>query len=297
VRAVVCLASILLASCSTLLGIQDPTPRDGGIDDDAGDGGVDPDSLMFSLGDFAVAQGQTVRLHVVASYPEGTQDVTATATYTSDNQMVATFGGPGLVNSGTQAGTATITARVGSASASLMVTVTAATCHPVINELLTAGATAADEWVEIYNPCTNAVDVADWTLVYRAATTIGATDDMLLFTFAGQLASGAIRLLAGSGYAGADDGTWPGGVGLIGGVQGAVGLRAGPKDTGMLVDAIAYGGAAVSSGHPFIENNPTPAMTSNRSASRLPFDGKDSNDGAGDFTIIMTPTPRALNVP
>jgi hypothetical protein len=298
VRAVICLAPFLLAGCSQLLGIQDPSPRDGGLGDDADivDGGPDPDSLAFRFGDFEVAQGQTVRVHVTATYPGGdTQDVTATATYNTDNAMVASFAGPGLVTTGTRAGTATITASLGSASTSLKVTVTGAACHPVINELQTAGATPQDEWVEVYNPCTSAIDVANWTLVYRADDTVGSMDDTLLFTFAGQLAPGAIRLLAGVGYTGTSDGQWQGVNGQIGGVEGAVGLRSGPRDTGTLVDAIAYG--SVSPGHPFTESNPLPAMTSRRSASRLPFDGKDSNDGAADFTIVMMPTPRALNVP
>jgi hypothetical protein len=301
VRVVICLAPFLLAGCSQLLGIQDPSPRDGGLGNDADivDGGPDPDSLAFRFGDFEVAQGQTVRVHVTATYPGGdTQDVTATATYNTDNAMVASFAGPGLVTSGTRAGTATITASLGSASTSLKVTVTAVACHPVINELQTAGASAADEWVEIYNPCTNAIDVTGWSLVYRGPSTVGTDDDTLLFTFAGPLAPGGIRLLAGAGYPepNPNDGEWPNPTGEIGASSGAVGLRSGPRDSvGTLVDAIAYGG--VDAAHPFKEGNAIPAMTSRRSASRLPFDGKDNNNGATDFMIVMTPTPRALNVP
>lgn len=278
-----------------LLGIENP--RAGG-DAGTGDADIRAERLTFSLGDFKLAQGQTVRLHVLAAFADGSmQDVTPTATYSSDNAAAVTFGGPGLVNGGTQPGTATITARLGSAiPATLTATVTAATCHPVINELLVEGLTStADEWVEIFNPCTNAIDVKDWTLVYRAATNVSTVDDTLLFTFAGPLASGEIRLLAGEGYSGPNDGTWAGTSGQIGGTRGAVGLRSGDKDAGALVDAIAYG--AVTSGHPFIETAAIPAMVNGRSASRLPFDGKDDNDGAVDFKIVMTPTPRALNVP
>lgn len=295
-RAVICLAPVLLAGCSTLLGIQDPSPGDAGPDADV-DGGTGLDRLTFRFGDFEVAQGQVVRLHVTATYADGgMEDVTATAAYTTDNMMVATLPAPGLLHSGTQAGTAAITARLGSASATFTVTVTAATCHPVINELQAAGASAADEWVEIYNPCISAINVAGWTLVYRGPSTIGTTDDTLLFAFTGQLAPGGIRLLAGSGYPDPNDGEWPNPTGEIGGINGAVGLRSGPKDSiDTLVDAIAYG--SVSSTHPFKETNPAPAMMSRRSASRLPFDGKDNNDGAADFLIVMTPTPGALNAP
>jgi hypothetical protein len=71
--------------------------------------------------------------------------------------------------------------------------------------------------------------------------------------------------------------------------------------TSPLVDAVAYG--TVLAGHPFIETNPTPPMAHGRSASRLPFDGKDDGDathdgdGAADFMILQTPTPRAPNAP
>jgi len=50
-------------------------------------------------------------------------------------------------------------------------------------------------------------------------------------------------------------------------------------------------------GHPFVETNPTGTMANGRSASRLPFDGNDTNDGAADVMVITTQTPRALNAP
>jgi hypothetical protein len=299
VRVVVCLAPFLLAGCSQLLGIQDPSPRDGGPGDDADvlDGGPDPERLAFSFGDFEVARGQTVRLHVTATYPDGgMQDVTGTATYTTDNVMVATFAGPGLLASGNQAGTAMITVSVASASASLMVTVTAAACHPVINELLTEGLTsAADEWVEVLNPCTTAIDVDGWTLNYRGAGTVTGPDSTFMIALTGQMASGELRLFAGNAYMGTNEGKWTAPTGIMGQSSGAVGLRAGPMTTGTLIDSVAYG--SVTDGHPFRETSATPTMMNGRSASRLPFDGKDNNNNNNDFTIVMVPTPRALNVP
>lgn len=302
-RVVVCLATIslagllvsLLAGCSVLLGIENPRAGDAGTGDD---GDIGADHLTFSLGDFQVAQGQTVRLHVLATFADASvQDVTPSATYTSDNPAAATFGGPGLVNSGAQPGTATITARLGSATpATVKVTVTTAPCHPVINEL-TVGRMSlpADEWVEIYNPCTNAIDVTNWTLVYRGPNVTTGDDSRLMVTLIGSMASGAIRLYAGNEYAGMSDGIWPDPTGIIGQTDGAVGLRRGPMNTGPLADSIAYG--AVLLNHPFTENNPAPEIVNGRNASRLPFDGKDDNDGAADFVILTMPTPRALNVP
>jgi hypothetical protein len=284
-----------LAGCSALLGIQNPSAGDAGTGSDADDAGS-PDRLGFSLGNLTIAQGQVVRFHVGATYADGgLQDVTATATYTSDNPSVATFGAPGQLNAGTQAGTATITASLGTAMpATIRVTVTAATCHPVINELLVeSNASTAEEWVELLNPCATPIDVTTWTLVYRGAGTVTGPDSSLLITLTGQMASGAIRLYAGPAYMGMNDGRWPNGA--LGGTDGAVGLRSGPRDSGPIVDAVAYGD--VMSGHPFIETSPGPAMVNGRSAARLPFDGKDDNNTAVDFFIVMMPTPRAPNVP
>jgi hypothetical protein len=280
---------VLFAGCSSLLGIENPRASDDG-------GPRTPDHLAFSLTDFKLAQLQTVRLHVQAVFADGAmEDATATATYSSDDPAIATIGGPGLVN-GSQAGTTTITARLGSATpATVNATVTTTRCHPVINELATGSATSpADEYVEVYNGCTVTNDVDTWTLVYRSATATTA-DSTGMVTLAGQMAPGEIRLFAGVGFRGVNDGVWPGATGILQQNNGAVGLRAGPVDVGTLVDSIAYG--AVTVGHPFIETNPTAAMVNGRSASRLPFDGNDNGDGAADFMLVPTQTPRALNAP
>ncbi len=274
-----------------LLGIEDPSA------------GKPTDHLVFSSADFKISQLQTVRLHVQHVHLDGTtEDVTADATYTSDDDMIAAIAGPGVINSGSQAGTATITASLGTAMpAAVKATVTANSCHPVINEIVTGGASGAmsagaDEWVEVYNPCTNAVDVTNWTLVYRAAGTIsGMQDNNLMMTLTGQMAPGEIRLYAGASYTGANDGMWPGTNGIMQQMAGAVALRDGPKDMGALVDSLAYG--MVADLNPFIETKSTMMMSNGLSASRLPFDGNDTNDNVTDFVIISTPTPRALNVP
>jgi hypothetical protein len=299
VRPAVLLA--LLGGCSSLLGIETPQPRDDG-GTDADDAAVDApddtapaqDRLEFSVASLRLARTQIARLRVQFIHLDGaTEDVTATASYSSDQTAIATAD-QGRILAG-QAGAAVITASQGNAApARLTVTVAPEQCHPVINELQTAGGAGPnDEWVEIYNPCSDAIDVAGWTLDYRAATTTGATDDVLMVTLAGQLEPGDIRLFAGPAFAGNRDGGWT--TGVLGGTNGAVGLRAGAISSGTLVDAIAYGNALA--GHPFIEGNPAPAMMSGRSGARLPFDGKDDGDGAADISIVTTPTPRALNAP
>jgi hypothetical protein len=296
VRSVAILAAVLLASCSSLLGIQDPSPAgDGGIGSDGGDGGTPTlDHLAFNVGDVRLALGQRARLHVQAVFSNSTtQDATTTAMYTTENAGVVTVSAGVLTAQAP--GSATVTARMGSARpATVAVMVTGAVCHPVINEVLAEGGSPADEWVEIYNPCVSPIPVGNWTLVYRGANVTGATDSTLLVTLAGEMASGEVRLYANAPYPGAD-GTWTGVNGQIGGTSGALGLRDGPKDTGTLIDAIAYG--MVTAGHPFIETRAAPAMVNGHSAARLPFDGKDDDDGAADFAIVAAPTPRALNAP
>ncbi|HSK00398.1 MAG TPA: Ig-like domain-containing protein [Kofleriaceae bacterium] len=257
-----------------------------------------PDHLVFGIGDFQLAQLQRARLHVLKVLDGGAmQDETANATYHTDNPAVAAATAPGQIDGGSQAGTATISVCLGGArEGTVKVTVAAKQCRPVINELKTgSSSSAADEWVEILNPCTAAVDVTGWTLVYRGATVVGGTDSTLMATLDGQLAPGEIRLYAGVGFAGTSDGTWQGATGLMGQNNGAVALRMGPKDMGPIADAVAYG--AVTGGHPFIEGAALPALANDLAAQRQPFDGRDDDNGATDFMQVQPGSPRAPNAP
>jgi hypothetical protein len=300
VRAVLALTMVPLLGCSTLLGIEEPTGIDGG-----GMDGIDApggEHLLFNVPDFQLAQLQSARVHVVLVHTDTSMvDVTQTATYKSDNEPLVAIGGPGVIKSiDTQSGSATITASLdGAASATVKVSVKTTLCHPVINELQTAGASSADEWVEIYNPCTMPVPVDGWTLDYRAASNAGATDGMLLVTLTGTIAAGDFRLYAGAGYVGppSPDDSWGGGSGgALALASGAVGLRGGPISMPPLVDSVGYG-TTVASLNPFLESTAAPTMSAGVSASRAPFDGKDDDDGKNDFKVTPTPTPRALNEP
>ncbi|HEU4729617.1 MAG TPA: lamin tail domain-containing protein [Kofleriaceae bacterium] len=295
------LASLMapLLGCSSLLGIENPSAgdhRDGGVD--APDAPAS-DHLVFSTGDFQLAQQQSVRVHVVFVHANGTmEDVTQTATYSSDNEAVVAIGGPGIINSvNAQSGTATITATLGNAlPASVKATVKTTLCHPVINEFATATSASADEeWIEVYNPCTDPIDVAGWTLNYRGANTTGPTDSNGIVTLTGQMAPGEIRLFGSMKYLGPKDGSWPSANGILGGTSGAIGLRSGATGSGTIVDSVGYG--TVAAGNPFLEGTAAPAMSANVSASRSPFDGKDDDSGMLDFQITTAPTPRAPNAP
>jgi hypothetical protein len=178
----------------------------------------------------------------------------------------------------------------------------------VINEFATGTAiNPDDEFVEIYNPCTTTIDVSTWTLNYRAKDAVATLpDNHLLIALGGQMTPGELRVYGGSGYTGAHLDMWPAGFGMAQ-KDGAIGLRAGPSDTGgsdtgALVDAVAYGAAMP--GNPFTESKAMAAMANGMSGSRLPFDGKDDDltgaadgDNAADFAVVPTQTPGALNTP
>ncbi len=303
----------VLAGCSPLLGIEDPKPAgDAGTPDSPVDGApidgalIDApagDFLQISLGDFKLAKQQVVRFRVQRMLAGGGMaDVTDDASYSADSSAVA-LGAKGTV-SGVETGNATITVTLaGAASATVRATVSTFTCHPVINEFTTGTALGGgdDELIEIYNPCANAITVTDWTLNYRSANAIGATDTHLLVTLDGQLLPGALRVYGGSAYTGQAVARWMTGNGMQQN-NGAIGLRSGPVDTGPIVDAVGYG--TVTPGNPFLETKAMAGMANGMSASRLPYDGKDDDatdavdgDNSIDFRVVATPTPGALNAP
>ena len=316
-RATVCLCSIVLVGCSQLLGIEDPAARIGdagsgvdapvdvaidgaGIDGSGIDGPAVGGTLVFSIASVNVAKHQGVRLHVLNMHDGTMEDVTTSATLASGDIAIATVS-PGQVD-GVFQGSTTVTASLrGATPATLNVVVKEIECHPVINEFATAGATAADEWVEVFNPCTTTIDVDGWTLNYRAATAgDGTNDSNPMATLVGAMTPFQLRLYVGLGYTGTDtpDGNWNGAVtGIMKEETGAIGLRAGATNTGPIVDAVAYGDIKDTL-YPFLEGSHAPTMTAGISASRLPFDGKDDDDGGADFKVSATArTPHTLNVP
>jgi len=308
VRAAACLTLVIAGGCSPLLGIQDPSSRGdaGGSDTgiDGSDGGHIDGRLELSLGDVKLARDQIVNLHVRLIHSDNTsEDVTDRARLDSSNTASVTAGSGHI--DGLAPGTATVTATLGDATvATLKATVTAFTCHPVINEFATGSAArgADDEFVEIYNPCAHMVTVEGWTLDYRGPNAgIGALDAHQMITLTGMMMPGDLRLYAGSAYQGTSVAQWASGAGL-GQNDGAVGLRSGVADLGPIVDSVAYG--TVVADNPFLEGNAAAQVANGKSAARLPFDGRDDDataardgDNALDFTVVTTPTPNKRNAP
>lgn len=242
-------------------------------------------------GAIKLMQNQKAQLHANLVYSDGTIVDATGGTWTSTTSAATVSAG--LVTAGGAGGTGMLTISSGGFNASTPLTVTGVVCHVVINELVTAGSSSSDEWAELYNPCTGSFDLTGWTLDYRAASNATGPDNLMLATLSGTIAPGEFRLYAGAGFVGGvtPDATWGGGAsGELQANNGAVGLRSGPKDTGPIVDALAYG--AVMTGSPFIEATPATMLTTAVSLKRL-FDGDDTNDNAADFAISTTPTPRA----
>jgi hypothetical protein len=158
-----------------------------------------------------------------------------------------------------------------------------------INEFSTGVEGAlTDEFVEIANAGSSAVDLSGYKLVYRSAA---GTSDVSLATLPDgtTLAPGAFMLFGGSGYAGAhpEDRSFSTSLASSGG---GLGLR-GPS--GILVDSVAWGTAT----NALVEGAaaPAPAITAapGKSDARHP-DGHDTNDNSADFAE-GDPTPGSAN--
>jgi hypothetical protein len=199
---------------------------------------------------------------------------------------------------------------------------TAVACHVVINEVKVAGVTtdagsgAADEFIEIYNPCSTGIDLAGYHLAYRAASNgkdaLESNDSNTLYAWilagspdAGDaglasttLAPGAFFVVAAAStvYTGPKDATEicasTASTGCLSGTAGSVALR---DPSGAIVDAVFWGTFTAEAGTPvFIEGTATTTPAAGSSTGRHP-DGHDTNNNSTDFTVMATPTPKATN--
>ena len=156
-----------------------------------------------------------------------------------------------------------------------------------INEFSTGVEGAlTDEFVEIFNPSSEPVDLSGYKLVYRSAA---GTSDVNLATIGDgtTLPAGALMLFGGAGYSGTADRSFSVSLASAGG---AVGIR---DAAGLLLDSVGWGTAT----NAFVEGTaaaaPTIAAAPGRSDARHP-DGLDTNDNAADFAE-GDPTPRGPN--
>ena len=154
----------------------------------------------------------------------------------------------------------------------------------VINELRTDGATASDEFVELYNPSACAVALAGWSLKYESkAGSAGPAG----YTFTGgdSIAANSYYLIASATFVGKKDATLMTGFAAT---DGQVGLLDG---TMKVVDAVAYG--AVTAGD-YREKSPAPSPVSGKSIGRLP-NGTDTDSNSADFKALSSSSPGVAN--
>ena len=162
----------------------------------------------------------------------------------------------------------------------------------LLSEVMTGGASASDEFIELYDAATSPVDLVGDEVVYVTATG-GTVTRKATWTASTLLAPGQHLLLANSAgvYEALADATYSGGLAATGG---AVALRAAD---GSVIDALAWGNAT--SG--FVEGTAAVAPPTGSSLERLPGgdagNGVDTNDDSLDWFPQPDPDPQALADP
>ena len=174
----------------------------------------------------------------------------------------------------------------------LAAAVTWPTATLLLSEVLTGGASASDEFVELTNAGLATVDLAGLEVAYVSATGSTVTRKAT-WTSSVVLEPGRHLLLANSAgiYAPLADATYSGGLAATGG---ALVLR---PVGGTPIDGVAWGNAT----NAFVEGSPAPAAASSVSLERWPGgaagNGTDTNDNLADFFAQASPSPQNLASP
>ncbi|HEY8921169.1 MAG TPA: lamin tail domain-containing protein [Candidatus Limnocylindria bacterium] len=169
-----------------------------------------------------------------------------------------------------------------------------ATGHLVVSEVMTGGASASDEFVELYNPSSTMLPLEGLELVYVTASGATVTRKASWAAGAPGIPRGAHLLLANSAgiFAGLADVAYANGLAATGG---SVALRVIGAATA--IDAVGWGSATST----WLETRPAPAPAAGSSLERLPGaslgSGQDTNDNLIDFVIQSAPDPQNSGSP
>lgn len=256
-----------------------------------------PDHITLSLGDLTMRQQQRIRVRATIVFTDGASaEGTDSVTWDSSDTAVATVA-VGVVDAQLVMGSATISASLPSVTpGTLVANVGVIKCRPVINEVQAgSNASAEDEWAEILNPCTVAIDVSAFTLNYRAANDGAAMPDRnFLVQLAGTMQPDELRLYGGDMVPEPLTATW--GNGVMQGNNGGLGLRDGPTTTGILLDSVTYGNV---NGNTFTETAAAMGLDQTSVIARRPFDGNDTDNNSQNFVKIpiIASSPGVVNVP
>ncbi|MFL5725091.1 MAG: lamin tail domain-containing protein [Chloroflexota bacterium] len=181
------------------------------------------------------------------------------------------------------------TSSAGLGGSSLTAAVAWPTSTLVVSEVQTGGASASDEFAEISNAGSVAVDLTGMELVY--ATSSGTTVTRKASWAATMILEPGRHVLVANAsgvYAANADATYSGGLAATGG---AIVLRAIGGDP---VDAVGWGDAT----NVFVEGSAAAAPAPGSSLERLPGgatgNGIDTNLNSADFVVRATPNPQNL---
>jgi hypothetical protein len=161
--------------------------------------------------------------------------------------------------------------------------------HLVFSEVMTGGASASDEFIELHNPSTTLLPLEGLEVVYVTASGATVTRKASWAAGAPGMSPGTHLLIAnGAGiFAGLADVAYANGLTATGG---SVALRV--IGAASAIDAVGWGNAASS----WLETRPAPAPAAGSSLERLPGgssgSGQDTDDNLLDFVIQPVPDPQ-----
>jgi hypothetical protein len=167
--------------------------------------------------------------------------------------------------------------------------------RPLISELQTGTASSTgDEFVELYNPGSTAVDLSGWKLQYHSAANQDCSDktwDNKVTVGSGSIPAHGFFLLSSSGYLTSADATFSPGLAYSGGAVRMAG-------TAGIEDSLAWGNSVCGN------DDPAPAPAGGSSLERRPGadienggNAYDTGHNAADFQVRTAPQPQSSASP
>lgn len=161
--------------------------------------------------------------------------------------------------------------------------------HLLVSEVMTGGASASDELIELYNPSASALPLEGLEVIYVTATGGTITRKASWAAGASMLPAGAHVLIANAAgvFAGVADVTYTNGLAAAGG---SVAVRIVGASTA--IDAVGWGTAAST----WMEGSAALAAAAGHSIERLPGggagSGQDTDQNGTDFVERTSPDPQ-----
>ncbi|MDP9468720.1 MAG: lamin tail domain-containing protein, partial [Chloroflexota bacterium] len=166
--------------------------------------------------------------------------------------------------------------------------------HLVVSEVMTGGASASDEFIELYNPTSATLPLEGLEVVYVTSAGTTVTRKAAWDADAAGMLAGAHLLIANAAgvFGSIADIAYENGLAATGG---SVALRV--QGGTSAIDAAGWGSAA----SPWLETRPAPAPAAGSSLERLPGgssgSGQDTDDNLVDFAIQPVPDPQNSGSP